>query len=95
MTRSDALLSIQDTLIFLLAGQVAPVVLLPGVLHNIAIVLPFRYMISFPLEILLGHLSVPGLLTGLAYQISWGAIAFVVFTTTWRRGLRYYTAIGG
>lgn len=95
MTRSDALLSIQDTLIFLLAGQVAPIVLLPGILRNIAVLLPFRYMVSFPLEILLGHLSAPELLTGLAYQISWGAIAFVLFITTWRRGLRYYVAIGG
>ncbi len=95
MTRSDALLSIQDTLIFLLAGQVAPVVLLPGILRNIAILLPFRYMISFPIEVLLGRLSVPELLMGLGYQISWGAIAFVLFITTWRRGLRHYAAIGG
>jgi len=95
MTRSDALLSIQDTLIFLLAGQVVPVVLLPGILRNIAVLLPFRYMVSFPIEVLLGRLSASELLMGLVYQISWGVIAFVLFITTWRRGLRHYAAIGG
>ena len=95
ITRTDALLSIQDTLIFLLAGQVAPVVLLPGVLQNVALLLPFRYMISFPIEILLGHLHFSELLTGLAYQSVWILIASVLFVVTWRRGLRHYAAIGG
>lgn len=95
ITRADALLSIQDTLIFLFAGQVAPVVLLPGILHNIAVILPFRYMISFPIEILLGHLLPSELLTGLLYQCGWLLIACVLFVMTWRRGLRHYAAVGG
>ena len=95
LTRADALLSLQNTLIFLFAGQVAPIVLLPGVLQNVAILLPFRYMISFPIEILLGHLQSSELLTGLAYQSSWVAITCVLFVPTWCRGLRYYAAVGG
>ncbi len=95
LTRADALLSIQDTLIFLFAGQVAPVVLLPSILHNVAVILPFRYMISFPIEILLGHLPSSELLTGLLYQCGWLLIACVLFVVTWRRGLRHYAAVGG
>jgi len=95
ITRADALLSIQNTLIFLFAGQVAPVVLLPGVLQNIATILPFRYMISFPIEILLGHLQPSELLTGLAYQSGWVLVTCVLFLTTWRSGLRHYAAVGG
>ena len=41
-TRADALLAVQDALIFLLAGQVAPIQLLPGGLRNAAVALPFR-----------------------------------------------------
>jgi len=95
ITRSDALLSIQDTLIFLFVGQVAPVVLLPGILQSVATMLPFRYMISFPIEILLGRLSTPELSTGLAYQGGWLTITYVLFFTTWRRGLHHYAAVGG
>ncbi len=95
ITRADALLSIQNTMIFLFAGQVAPVVLLPGILQSIAIILPFRYMISFPIEVLLGHLSTSELLMGLAYQGGWVVITCGLFFTTWRRGLRHYAAVGG
>ena len=56
-TRADALLSLQDALIFLLAGQVAPIALLPGVLQTAAKVLPFRYMVAFPVEVLTGQVS--------------------------------------
>ncbi|HNT77374.1 MAG TPA: ABC-2 family transporter protein, partial [Anaerolineae bacterium] len=47
-TRADALLALQDALIFLLAGQVAPTALLPGVLRQASHFLPFRYMVGFP-----------------------------------------------
>src|SRR5439155_7603981 len=56
-TRADSLLAVQDALVFLLAGQVAPVALLPGLIQLLAQSLPFRYMIGFPVEVLLGHLS--------------------------------------
>ena len=95
ITRADALLSIQNTLIFLLAGQVAPVMLLPRVLQNIAITLPFRYMISFPIEVLLGHLQTSELIAGLVYQCCWTLIACILFVSTWHRGLRHYAAVGG
>lgn len=49
-TRADALLAIQDALIFLLAGQVAPIAVLPSPLALLAQLLPFRYMISFPVD---------------------------------------------
>ncbi len=94
-TRADALLAIQDTLIFLLAGQVAPVALLPGPLKFAATVLPFRYMVGFPVEVLSGHLSPTDLLNGLLSQVCWLLVAFCLFSILWRRGLRRYAAVGG
>src|SRR5579885_2656499 len=94
-TRADALLAVQDALIFLLAGQVAPVVLLPGILQSLAIVLPFRYMIGFPIELLLGQLNPAQMLTGFAYQIAWFVVAAGLSLLIWRVGVRHYTAIGG
>src|SRR6266567_4036899 len=94
-TRANALLEIQDALIFLLAGQVAPVALLPGPLQLLARVLPFRYMIGFPVEVLLGHLTGVDLLIGFAYQCGWCFIALTLFVVIWRIGVQHYTAVGG
>src|SRR5512146_2063272 len=73
-TRADALLAVQDALVFLLAGQVAPVALLPGMLHAAALVLPFRYMAGFPVEILTGQLTPAGMALGFAVQAAWLAL---------------------
>ena len=94
-TRADALLALQDSLVFLLAGQVAPVGLLPGVLHTAAVILPFRYMVGFPVEVLTGQVSPAGLATGLGIQIGWLGLALVLTALLWRLGLRRYSAVGG
>ncbi|MBN1891069.1 MAG: ABC-2 family transporter protein, partial [Thermoflexales bacterium] len=94
-TRADGLLAAQDALVFLLGGQVAPLALLPGLLHGAAIALPFRYMIGFPAEVLCGHLSGAELWTGLAFQAGWLAVALVLYTVMWRTGVRRYSAVGG
>jgi ABC-2 type transport system permease protein len=94
-TRADALLGLQDALIFLLAGQVAPVALLPGALQTAAKLLPFRYMVAFPVEVLLGQVDRANLVMGFALQTGWLAVAFGLYVLVWRTGLRRYSAIGG
>jgi ABC-2 type transport system permease protein len=94
-TRADALLALQDSLIFLLAGQVAPIALLPVGLQTVAKILPFRYMVAFPVEVLTGQLTRPDLLTGFAFQLGWLVVAVGLYAILWRLGLRRYSAIGG
>ncbi len=94
-TRADALLAVQDALVFLLAGQVAPVALLPGALHTAAVILPFRYMAGFPVEILTGQVAPGELAAGLAIQAGWLALAVAAAAVLWRQGVRRYTAVGG
>jgi ABC-2 type transport system permease protein len=94
-TRANALLALQDSLIFLLGGQVAPTIMLPGLLRGAAIALPFRYMLGFPVEALMGQLHGAELWTGFAYQAGWLALALILSATMWRTGLRQYTAVGG
>lgn len=93
--RADALLALQDSLIFLLAGQVAPVALLPGALRTAAIILPFRYMVAFPVEVLTGQLPAPEVWAGFGIQSAWLAVAVTLYLGLWRAGLRRYTAVGG
>jgi ABC-2 type transport system permease protein len=94
-TRADSLLTVQDALVFLLAGQVAPIVLLPPIIQAVAIVLPFRYMVGFPVEILTGQLTPDEIALGFTLQIGWIAVALALTLFMWRRGLRRYSAVGG
>lgn len=94
-TRADALLAVQDSLVFLLGGQVAPVAVLPGVLRLLAVALPFRYMLGFPVEVLAGRLDARALLGGFALQLAWLAVALTLAALAWRRGLRRFSAVGG
>jgi len=95
MTRADALVTVEAAFKFLLAGQVAPVALLPDALRALATLLPYRYMISFPVEVITGQLDRAGLLTGFALQLGWLAVALGLYAALWRRGVRRYSAIGG
>lgn len=94
-TRSDGLLALQDSLIFLLAGQVAPVALLPGLMQTAARVLPFRYMIGFPVELLTNQLTGSEILLGFTIQLGWLVVALGLSLLLWRNGLRRYAAVGG
>ena len=93
--RADALVGVQNTLIFLLAGQVAPLALLPVPLQMAANVLPFRYMISFPIELLTGHLTIVEVISGFITQLCWILVALCLSLLVWRSGIRRCTAIGG
>ncbi len=94
-TRSDALLALQDALVALLGGQIAPLALLPLALQGAAVGLPFRYMAGFPVEVLRGSLEPGAILSGLAIQAFWLALALGLSVAVWRLGLRRYTAVGG
>jgi ABC-2 type transport system permease protein len=93
--RSDALLALNDTLLFLLGGIVAPTALLPGLLRPVAESLPFRYMVGFPVEVLLGKLNPAQLGMGFAVQLGWLLALLAIHRLVWRRGIKRYTAIGG
>ena len=93
--RADALLGLNDTLIFLFAGQVAPTALLPGVLRRMALVLPYRYTLGFPIEVLMGRLGPSEIWAGLGWQAGWLAVVLLLYRLIWRRGLRRYAATGG
>lgn len=94
-TRADSLLALQDTMIFLLGGHLAPILLLPGWMQKLARVLPFRYMSAFPVEILIGFLDKKEMLVGLLIQLGWTAAAFLLYRLVWTRGVRHYEAVGG
>jgi len=77
-----------------LSGQMVPLSLLPGPVQALAAVLPFRWMVAFPVELLLGQLSPEETLAGFGVQLAWIAAHAVAAACVWRAGLRRYSAVG-
>jgi ABC-2 type transport system permease protein len=94
-TRADALLALQDSFIFLLGGLVAPIRLLPDGMRALATLLPFRYMVAFPVEVLTGQLPPNEIAYGFLIQAGWLLVALSLYALLWRKGLKHYMAVGG
>ena len=77
-----------------LAGQLAPLSLLPDWLQTAASISPFRWMISFPVELLLGRVMGTAVLTGLVAQLIWVMLGYLGVKYIWRAGVRRYSAFG-
>ena len=77
-----------------LAGQLSPLSLLPGWLQTVASISPFRWMLSFPVELLLGRVSETAVRNGLIVQFVWLLLSFTAVNLIWRAGVRRYSAFG-
>ena len=93
-TRLDAILRVFGSLSLFLTGMVAPLSLFPEPVQVIAGVLPFRWMVAFPVELLLGRLSVAEIALGLLMQMLWIALALALLTVVWRHAIRRYSVVG-
>jgi ABC-2 type transport system permease protein len=78
-----------------LSGRLVPLALFPAALAPLLEAQPFRYTLSFPLEVVTGALGPSALLRGFAWQVAWVAALVVCHGLVWRRGLRRYGASGG
>ena len=79
---------------FFFSGKFIPLAMMPKIIQQISEILPFRYMLSFPIEIFLGKLSTVETLKGLIIQVLWLIVAFVVYKLSWSNGLKKYSASG-
>jgi len=94
-TRVSALNQTYYVAVLFFSGQIAPLSLLPGPLADIASVLPFRWFVSFPVELVLGRLTPAETAAGYLAQAAWLAAALVLVRRVWRAGVKRYTAVGG
>ena len=94
VTRVGAINQTYFVLMLFLSGQIAPLTLFPHPLQVVAAVLPFRWMIGFPVELMLGRLTLVETLTGLGAQAVWLVISLILVRVVWRAGVRIYSAVG-
>jgi ABC-2 type transport system permease protein len=93
-TRVSAINQSYFLLMLFLSGQMAPLTLLPYPVQVVAGILPFRWMIGFPVELLLGRLSLAEALQGLGIQAVWVLAGFALLRIVWRAGVKVYSAVG-
>ncbi len=93
-TRVTAINQIHYMAVLFFSGQIAPLAVLPHPLQIVANVLPFRWTVGFPVEILLGRLTSAQILTGFAIQAAWLLAAALMVRFAWRVSLKRYSAVG-
>ena len=93
-TRVNAVNQLYYVLLLFLSGQVAPLSLFPRPVEQLANVLPFRWMVAFPVELLLGRLDNGQIAAGFAAQAIWLVVIFFILRAVWRLGVRKYSAVG-
>jgi len=77
-----------------LGGILAPLQMFPDWAQQALNWLPFRYMLSFSIEILTGRVQGDRLWFGLAVQFAWGIFMILAVRLLWARAMRSYSAVG-
>lgn len=83
-----------DVTNLLFAGKFVPLVFLPPFLSNVAIFLPFRYAVSFPVEILLHRLSNQAIIFGFTIEFFYFAVTFIIYNLILKMFLKNYKGYG-
>jgi ABC-2 type transport system permease protein len=77
------------------SGYLIPLELFPSWLAAAARLLPFRYMLAFPVELVIGMTPRAEALRELAIQWAFIGILALAARASWRAGLRRFAAFGG
>ena len=94
LTKVSALNAAFFGLFTFLAGQFAPLEVLPGWMQTLAAWTPFPWTLAFPVEVLLGRRPGAELFIGYAAQLIWITVAVVLMRVIWSRATRRYSAVG-
>jgi ABC-2 type transport system permease protein len=94
ITKTNALFQLYSSLSFFLAGFIAPLSLLPEPARIAASILPFRWILSFPVEMALGTSGPREIATGFGMQLLWIGLCLGILRLVWGRAASRYSAVG-
>lgn len=77
-----------------LGGVMFPLDVFPKAIYNLIMLLPFPYLLFFPINVYLGKIVGPDLLRGLTIMTFWTIAGVLVLNKEWRLGLKTYQAEG-
>src|SRR3989338_2994771 len=77
------------------AGAFIPLALFAPFWQRVFDFLPFKYIISIPVNTLLGRVPAHEVLPALLGSVVWLIVFAILTKITWVRGVRHYSAVGG
>jgi ABC-2 type transport system permease protein len=95
LTRTHAVIQAYLLLLLFLGGQAMPLSLLPDWVQTTAWLSPFRWILAFPTELLIGRLTPGETLAGLGMQLLWTAVSLLLLRLCWGAAVHRYSAVGG
>jgi ABC-2 type transport system permease protein len=95
LTQTMAIANLYFGLFSLFSGYLMPLDLLPRPIAVVASWLPFRFMLSVPVELLTKSLDGAKLARLLGGQAAWAVITLAIALALWRAGVKRFEAVGG
>lgn len=77
-----------------LSGSVFPLDVLPGAIQQVLYLLPFPYLVFFPLQVYLGKFSGLLMVKGLVIGGIWVLVLILILRFVWSKGIRRFAAEG-
>ncbi len=90
----SGIVAVRHLLMLVLAGQLVPLALMPAWAQGFLDLQPFRYLLSFPIELVVGDLTRSDIAFGLSVQVAWTVALVLGSRWIWSRGQRAYSAVG-
>jgi ABC-2 type transport system permease protein len=94
-TRVGAIFELFFAFELVFSGRLVPMTLMPTWVQQVAMYLPFQWTFYFPIESLVGSMTIQQILGGLAMQLLWILIGLIGVIITWKFSIRQYSAVGG
>lgn len=94
MTDIWGIYELTDIILVIMAGFVMPITLYPEWLEKSATLLPFSYMIYFPVMAIQGSYSLSESALIIIKQVGWLILLIGIYRLLWSRGLKHFTAVG-
>lgn len=90
----DGVVGLKGAVDGFLAGRFVPLSFFPPAYAGFLAAQPFRYTLSFPLEVLNGSLGAAATARGFAFAAAYCVVLYLLYRLLWRYGLRAYGATG-
>jgi ABC-2 type transport system permease protein len=94
ITKTNALFQLYSSVYFFLTGFIAPLALLPEPARILASILPFRWVLSFPVEMARGASGGSDIAIGFGMQLLWIGILLGMLRLVWSHAVSRYSAVG-
>lgn len=93
-TDISGIMQLSDIILALCSGIVVPLIFLPDQFKILLNILPFAYMVYYPVLGFLGKLNASSQLSIIGIQILWILLFLILYKILWLAGQKKFTAVG-